>query len=101
MTSDNYELIRTAIAERYQVMAKYRGLQREMCPHILGRSSGREQCLVFQFGGASSKGLPPGGGWRCMAVARLESVEVVEGRWHTREDYRRPHPCVEIVDVAI
>lgn len=101
MARDDYELIRTAIAERHRVIARYKGLHREMCPHILGHTNGRAQCLFFQFAGESSRGLPPGGDWRCMSVARLDSVEIAEGKWHTREDYRRLQTCVEVVDIAI
>lgn len=101
MASNSYELIRTAIIERHQVLAVYQGRQREMCPHTLGHTKDREQGLFFQFGGESSKGLPDGGEWRCMEIALLDEVEVIEGDWHTRDDHSRPQTCVEHVDVEV
>lgn len=101
MASPNYELIKEAIVAGHQVIANYRGRRREMCPHTLGHTNGREQGLFFQFGGESSKGLPDGGEWRCMDIALIESLEVVEGEWHTRDDHSRPQTCVEVVDVEV
>ncbi len=60
----NYSLIRTAIRDRMQVMATYRGRPRALCPHVLGTKNGRRQALFFQFAGESARGLRPGGDWR-------------------------------------
>ena len=30
-----------------------------------------EKALTYQFGGQSSKGLPPGGQWRCLWLAKV------------------------------
>ena len=54
-----YELIKQAIIEKKQVIATYRGLQREMSPHVLGHKGLRPQALFYQFGGESSSGLKP------------------------------------------
>ena len=99
--SSKYELIRMAIIERRQVIAEYKGLRREMCPHTLGHTKEREQALFFQFGGESSRGLPDGGEWRCMALEELESIELAEGEWHTRDTHSQPQSCVEVVDVEV
>ena len=99
--ASNYELIREAIMRRRQVIADYKGKRREMCPHALGRKNGREQALFFQFGGESSSGLPDGGQWRCLPVAELDSIELVEGEWHSQGGHSRPQSCVEVVDVEV
>src|SRR6266566_1930136 len=67
-----YALLRLAAARRQPVAATYDGLLRLLCPHVLGRKSGRLHVFCFQFGGSSNSGLPmePGrvGGWRCVAI---------------------------------
>jgi len=57
------QLFRSAIAERKQVVCVYKGYYREVCPHVLGWKGGHPYVLVYQFGGGSSTGLPPGGEW--------------------------------------
>ena len=58
---DVYGMIADAVRNKRQVLATYHGLRREMCPHVLGRGpDGQVQALFYQFGGESSKGLPPG-----------------------------------------
>ena len=99
--ASNYELIRRAIIERWQVSAVYKGKRREMCPHALGYKNGREQALFFQFGGESSSGLLDGGQWRCLLVAELDSIELREGEWHSRGGHSRPQSCVDVVDVEV
>jgi hypothetical protein len=99
--SSNYELIRAAITERQQVFATYQGKRREMCPHALGSTNGRSQALFFQFGGESSRPLPPGGQWRCLAVDELDGIELHEGAWHSGDGHSRTQSCVDIVDVEV
>ena len=71
-----------------------------MCPHVLGRTKdGRAQALFFQFAGTSSRGLAPGGDWRCMTIDGLEDVAARAGEWHTAPNYPGPQTCVELVDV--
>jgi hypothetical protein len=72
MPSPTYRLFAQAMAERKQILCRYDGHPRELCPIILGHSQGQEKALTFQFGGGSSKGLPPGGQWRCLFLAKGE-----------------------------
>src|ERR1019366_10527908 len=53
-----YEVLRLAAARRQVVTAIYDGLPRLLCPHVLGRKSGRLHGLFYQFGGSSNSGLP-------------------------------------------
>lgn len=71
---DAYTLLKQAILTRQPVAAVYHGTAREFCPHVLGRKGNRHHVLAFQFGGASRRGLPLGGGWRCFDVDRLQGV---------------------------
>ena len=99
--SDNYTLIRQAILGKNQVRATYQGRLRKMCPHTLGTKNGRRQALFFQFAGESSRGLPPGGEWRCIPVDELVDVSVHEGEWHTDDRHSQPQTCVDEIDVEV
>lgn len=101
MASTNYELIRDAISEKHQIIATYRGLRRELCPHTLGHTDGQERALFVQFGGESSRGLPEEGAWCCMDVTLLEGLEVLDGEWFTLDDHSRRQRCVQVVDVEV
>jgi hypothetical protein len=99
--SDIYELLRLAAARRQAVAAIYDGLPRLLCPHVLGRKSGRLHAFVYQFEGSSHSGLPMApegvGGWRCLAVEKLSQVELRANAWHT--EARSPRQtCVDEVD---
>jgi hypothetical protein len=89
------------MASRKQIVCTYDGHRRELCPIILGHSQGQEKALTFQFGGGSSKGLPPGGQWRCLFLAKVSRVRLRDGAWHAGESHRQPQGCVETVDLDI
>ncbi|MBV8567395.1 MAG: hypothetical protein JO273_18240 [Methylobacteriaceae bacterium] len=101
MPSPTYLLFRRAILARRQVVCTYRGRRRELCPHILGHTSGEEKVLAFQFGGESAKGLPPGGQWRCLALAEVEEADIRDGPWHEGRSHLRTQLCIEVVDVDV
>src|SRR4051812_45555991 len=61
MPSANYELFREALLSGKQVVCKYKGYRRELCPVVIGHSDGKEKVLAYQFAGDSSSRLPPGG----------------------------------------
>jgi hypothetical protein len=94
-------LLRVAAASRQPVAATYDGLLRLLCPHVLGRKSGRLHVLCYQYGGSSHSGLPvtPGGvgGWRCLAVERLSQVELRTDAWHTEPRSLR-QTCIDEID---
>jgi hypothetical protein len=99
--SEIYELLRLAAVRRRVVSAICDGRPRLLCPHVLGRKSGRLHALFYQFGGSSNSGLraaPEGvGDWRCLAVEKLNQVEVRADAWHTEPRARR-QTCVDEVD---
>jgi hypothetical protein len=99
-----YEVLRLAAARRQAVTAIYDGLPRLLCPHVLGRKSGRLQALFYQFGGGSNTGLPVTpegmGDWRCLAVEKLSQVELRADGWHTEPRLRR-QTCVDEVDFDV
>jgi hypothetical protein len=101
MPSATYRLFAQAIAERKQILCTYGGRRRELCPIILGHTQGQEKALTFQFAGDSARGLPPGGEWRCLWLAKIGDVRLRDGPWHAGDSHRRPQGCVEIVDLDI
>lgn len=101
MSSQNYDLIAQAITERLQVLCFYQGYPREICPALLGHSSGEEYTLAFQFAGGSSKGLPHAGEWKCLKVAEMSNVELRAGEWHAGSSHSARQQCVKDVDLDV
>ncbi len=99
---DAYSIIRDAILNKYQITANYQGHYREMCPHVIGRGpNGDQQALFYQFGGTSSRGLPPLGAWRCCRIAELAVIQARAGDWHTGPRHTRPQTCVSEIDAEV
>src|ERR1700749_981262 len=96
-----YKLFEQAMISRKQILCTYQRRHRELCPVILGHSQGREKALTFQFGGQSSKGLPPGGEWRCLWLSEASNVRLRDGPWYAADGHSQPQGCVDIVDLDI
>jgi hypothetical protein len=101
MPSDTYLLFEQAMRERRQVVCEYGGYLRELCPAILGHSDGAEKALTYQFGGASRSGLPPGGEWRCLFLARVSGARLRDGPWISGARHSQPSTCVANVDLDV
>ena len=97
---DGVALIRKAIAEKRCLEAAYDGHRRQLCPHVLGTKHGGQRLLCFQFGGGSSRGLVPGGDWRCFSLAGLSEVAPLDGPWRTRP-HSQPQTCVDEVELEV
>jgi hypothetical protein len=53
--------------------------------------------LCYQYGGESESGLKPAGSpdnWRCIALDKLGSVELLDGGWRTAPNHSRPASCI-------
>ena len=100
--SPTYQLIRSAILGKQQVIAIYNGLTREMCPHTIGLKKGKEQALFLQFAGGSSSGLSnPEDNWRCIPLERLQILLVRDGEWYTAANHSRKSTCIDQIDVEV
>ena len=99
--NETYELLRRAAARRQPVAAMYDCQPRLLCPHVLGRKSGRLHVFCYQFGGSSNSVeplAPEGRGvWRCLAVEKINHVELRTGLWHTEPRAER-QTCIDEVD---
>jgi hypothetical protein len=98
---DTYDLLKQAISDRLQVIARYDGGLRAFSPHALGAKRGERHVLVYQFGGASHGGLPAGGEWRCLRVDRLHDLSLQPGEWHTAPNVFNPQSCLDEIDVVV
>ena len=96
-----YALFARAMAERKQIVCSYGGARRELCPIVLGHSKGREVALTYQFAGGSKSGLPAGGDWKCLELAKVKDVALRDGPWHAGSNHQRRQSCVEIVDLDV
>jgi hypothetical protein len=101
MPSLTYKLFERAIRGRQQVVCMYGGHRRELCPVILGHSQDQEKALTFQFGGSSNSGLPRGGEWRCLWLAKVSDVELRDGPWLSGTSHSQPQGCVDVVDLDV
>jgi hypothetical protein len=99
--SQTYRLFAEAMAKRKQILCLYGGYPRELCPIILGHSQGEEKALTYQFAGKSSSGLPPGGEWRCLFLAKVSNAQLRDGPWHAGGSHKQPSGCVEDVDLDV
>ncbi len=96
-----YQQLREAIANKQPVRVRFKGADRDVCPHVIGHKNGGQKVLTYQFAGYSSSGLPPGGEWRCMFISDIASVAVIDGAWHTGTGHSRPQTCVDEVDLEV
>jgi hypothetical protein len=99
MPSLIYSLFREAILAEQQVVCRYDGHLRELCPHIIGTNRrGEEVVLAWQFGGESSGKLPQ---WRCLLLANVRDAHARDGRWHEGGSHRTEQTCVSAIDLDI
>jgi uncharacterized protein len=96
-----FRLFHRAILKRQQITCRYEGHYREVCPYILGHKDGRERALVYQFGGTSSRGLPPEGDWRCLSLSGVRDPATRDGQWHGDAKHSTTQKCVDVVFVDV
>jgi hypothetical protein len=98
----NAEILVQAINQKKRVSCYYDGYFREMCPHVIGWKNGVHHILSFQYAGQSSKGLPPGGEWKCMDVDGISQLQFIEGDWFTGPHKTgKPQVCVDQVEATV
>jgi hypothetical protein len=99
MPSATYALFRNAILAEQQIVCRYHGRIRELCPHIIGTNkSGEEVVLTWQFAGESSGQLPQ---WRCLRLANVRNARTRKGRWHEGGSHKTEQVCVSNIDLDI
>ena len=96
-------LVRNAIVKKKCLTGLYEGAVRRFAPHALGvTSDGTPSVFVFQYAGASSTRLPPGGEWRCFHIDALSHIVENDDRWRTRSNYSLSRQsCLARIDLAV
>ncbi|KRR18196.1 hypothetical protein CQ14_25055 [Bradyrhizobium lablabi] len=99
MPSVTYTIFRNAILAGQQVICRYGGRSRELCPYVIGTNRrGEEVVLAWQFAGDSSGPLPQ---WRCLKLADVSDARLRAGRWHEGGSHRTTQTCVSDIDLDI
>jgi hypothetical protein len=99
--SPTYALFEEAMRHRRQILCRYDGHRRELCPIILGHTDGQEVALTYQFAGSGSKPLPPGGQWKCLRLSKVSDVQLRDGPWHAGDKHMQRQRCVAVVDLDV
>jgi hypothetical protein len=96
-----YRLVSAAAVQHRPITALYDGTRRLLCPHVLGYNRpGEWRVFCYQYGGETKSGPLPSSGegiWRCLALRKFSSVEVLVGPWRT--ETHAAQRCVEHVQV--
>lgn len=106
MHSALYNLLADAILNKKVITAIFDGHPRVLSPHTIGlNSQGEEQALFCQHGGSSKEDgiiTPQHPYWRCMPIAKLENVQVINDRFHTiRVNGTNRSNCVPEVHIEV
>lgn len=104
MPSTNYRIIFKAIQKKQLVRFNYKAVyDKEMCPHVLGRTDGLEKMLGYQTAGESEGGLPPPeGDWRCCFLNKITNLEAIPtDNWRGGDSHTKPNTCVKDVDIDV
>lgn len=96
-----HRVVCAAVVHRRPITAIYDGVQRLFCPHVLGYNEPNQyRAFCYQYGGESRSAPQPRAGvgiWRCIAMEKLSSVEMLAGPWQTEPHARQR--CVKYVEV--
>ncbi|HEY7212001.1 MAG TPA: hypothetical protein VH477_17135 [Bryobacteraceae bacterium] len=94
-------LATAALLLKRPLTAVYHKCRRSLCPYVLGRSKrGDLRLLCYQYAGESTSGLKVAGSpenWRCIVLAKLRSVSLLDDDWVSIDTRLRPQTCIEKV----
>jgi uncharacterized protein len=99
--SATFSLFHQAILNRQQITCRYKSEYREFCPHILGHKGDKEVAQVYQFGGGSSRGLPPEGQFRCVYLKDIQDAKTRDGQWFGGDKHKQKQRCVDRIYIHI
>lgn len=76
-----YDVLKEAVEKRRCVEILAAGLRRNVAPLAIGFKNSRRKVLTFQYKGASSQGLAPGGAWRCFFLDDIAEARIIDDPW--------------------
>lgn len=96
-----HRLVCVAAGQHRPITAHYGGLERLLCPHVVGYNEpGEWRVFCYQFGGQTNSGPRPESGqgiWRCLSLKRLSRVKLWDDAWQTEPHARQR--CVKNIEV--
>ena len=98
MPSAVHALLLQAMREERPVACIYQGHAREICPIMLGRTGLEEKALVFQFGGATSRGRLIKPDWKCFFLDEVGDAVLQDGRWQAGTGHSEAQHCMKMVE---
>ena len=101
MPSATHALFLEAMREQRPIACTYQGHHREICPIMLGRTGLEEKALVFQFGGATSKGAIGKPDWKCFNLHEVENARLIDGHWHAGTEHSQAQSCMKMVEYDV
>jgi hypothetical protein len=101
MPSATHALLLKAMREERPVACTYQGHRREICPVMLGRDGLTEKALVYQFGGATSRGPVTKPDWKCFKLNEVEDGHLIDRRWHSGSQHSEAQHCMKMVEYDI
>jgi hypothetical protein len=96
-----HRLVRAAAIEHRPIAALYDGVERLLCPHVVGYNQpGEWRVFCYQYGGQTNSGPRPESGegiWRCLSLKKLSFAKLLDGPWRSEPHARQR--CVDNVEV--
>ena len=68
---------------------------------MLGRDGLTEKALVYQFGGATSRGPVTKPDWKCFKLNEVEDGHLIDRRWHSGSQHSEAQHCMKMVEYDI
>ena len=99
MARSKAELLLQAINEQRPVSATYQDHSRSFCPYQLGTKGHQDHVLVWQYDGESQSGELPQ--WRCLDVAGLRDVLLLDDPWVEAPEPGEPSPCIDFLSAHV
>jgi hypothetical protein len=96
-----HSLVRAAAIEHRPIAALYDGVERLLCPHVVGYNQpGEWRVFCYQYGGQTNSGPRPESGegiWRCLSLKKRSCTKLLDGPWRSEPHARQR--CVDNVEV--
>ncbi|HZY68227.1 MAG TPA: hypothetical protein VFE52_06545 [Devosia sp.] len=90
-----------AMLRRQRVRCTYQGVEREICPVMVGRTDREDRALVYQVGGATKSGPLARSEWKCLRLGEVRDAAITKGRWFVGNTHTTASSCMAVVDLDV